>query len=524
MGQGSSKHYYDLLVAPEWSKGVESLSLVSDVCDLAEQLAADRCGKHAIKVYQKCCELRGVRDAWAGMHQAAAQLHGQQVYQVAQDMQTLNLKLTWCKARLLRGSKSAALTKTAQQHAAKLEGILAVAYEAHTNFQTSFTLAVAASTQQLQAGAGQQPLETPYSSHSRTAVLQQRSAAPGSCPGRLQQASCSNPGVELAPRFFTSCGEPTACQQQQLAALQAPLQQALQLSQSIAQAADGEQQIKRNVEAQDASTLVANLEAAAGIPQQIVQQDSSEDLVAAALACMPDYQRAWALLQQAAGASGEACHLLGQLCEQGLGLPAADYEQAAAWYGHGAALQHAASAHALAFALENGLGVTRDLAAALDWYVFAAESGHAPAQNNMGRLLIAGEYGVPADTASALQWLQAAAEQGSAAAWFNMGTCFEWGVGECAVDVESAQECYVHAAELGHHVAVARLRQLQQDSSAQGPASPLSAPSGHHPREKHSLGSAGSASTAGGRLFLQQQVAAVKAMHQVVADLQLCHA
>lgn len=142
----------------------------------------------------------------------------------------------------------------------------------------------------------------------------------------------------------------------------------------------------------------------------------------------------------------------------------------------------------------------------------------------MGRLLIAGEYGVPADTASALQWLQAAAEQGSAAAWFNMGTCFEWGVGECAVDVESAQECYVHAAELGHHVAVARLRQLQQDSSAQGPASPLSAPSGHHPREKHSLGSAGSASTAGGRLFLQQQVAAVKAMHQVVADLQLCHA
>lgn len=88
MGQGSSKHYYDLLVAPEWSKGVESLSLVSDVswpccacsaqgstaqhatdcihprmpvlqvCDLAEQLAADRCGKHAIKVYQKCCELR----------------------------------------------------------------------------------------------------------------------------------------------------------------------------------------------------------------------------------------------------------------------------------------------------------------------------------------------------------------------------------------------------------------------------------------------------------------------------------
>jgi TPR repeat protein len=47
------------------------------------------------------------------------------------------------------------------------------------------------------------------------------------------------------------------------------------------------------------------------------------------------------------------------MCEQGLGLPAADLEQAAAWYGHGAALQHAGSAHALAFALENGLGKQR---------------------------------------------------------------------------------------------------------------------------------------------------------------------
>jgi TPR repeat protein len=62
---------------------------------------------------------------------------------------------------------------------------------------------------------------------------------------------------------------------------------------------------------------------------------------------------------QAACSSGDACQLLGQMCEQGLGLPAADLEQAAAWYGHGAALQHAGSAHALAFALENGLGEQR---------------------------------------------------------------------------------------------------------------------------------------------------------------------
>ncbi|KAF6251985.1 hypothetical protein COO60DRAFT_569648, partial [Scenedesmus sp. NREL 46B-D3] len=144
MGAGSSKHYYDLLLAPEWPQGLESLTLVSDVCDLAEQHAADRCGKHAIQVYQKCCQLRGVQDAWGGMHAAASQLHGQQVFRVAQDMHALNLKLTWCKARLLQASKSAALTKTAQQHAAKVKGILTVACEAHTNFQTSLSLAVAA--------------------------------------------------------------------------------------------------------------------------------------------------------------------------------------------------------------------------------------------------------------------------------------------------------------------------------------------------------------------------------------------
>jgi TPR repeat protein len=169
-------------------------------------------------------------------------------------------------------------------------------------------------------------------------------------------------------------------------------------------------------------------------------------------------------------------------------------------------------------------GVTRDLGAALDWYVFAAESGHAPAQNNLGRLLIAGKDGVPADTGSGLQWLQAAAEQGSAAAWFNMGTCFEWGVGECAVDIESAQECYWHAAELGHQAAAAQLEQLQQGGRARAPASALGTGRSSHTPGKQGLGRASPALPAGGPLFLQQELAAVRTMHQVLADLQLLHA
>lgn len=61
-------------------------------------------------------------------------------------------------------------------------------------------------------------------------------------------------------------------------------------------------------------------------------------------------------LQAADQECGTACHLLGQMAEQGLGYMVADHEEAVAWFGRGAARGHAACAHALAFALENGLG------------------------------------------------------------------------------------------------------------------------------------------------------------------------
>jgi hypothetical protein len=102
--------------------------------------------------------------------------------------------------------------------------------------------------------------------------------------------------VQLAPRFFTSCGESTACQQQQVAAVQAPVQEAGQLHSPAEAAINGPQQAISNTAEEDA--VAADMGTTAGLPQQNLQQSSSEDLVAAALACMPDYQRSWALLQQ----------------------------------------------------------------------------------------------------------------------------------------------------------------------------------------------------------------------------------
>lgn len=54
--------------------------------------------------------------------------------------------------------------------------------------------------------------------------------------------------------------------------------------------------------------------------------------------------------------SGTACLWLGQLSERGLGLPAPDYVDAAAWYGKGAEIGHLECAQALAFYYEHGLG------------------------------------------------------------------------------------------------------------------------------------------------------------------------
>jgi hypothetical protein len=209
-----------------------------------------------------------------------------------------------CKARLLRASKSAALVKTAQQHATKLEGILAVVYEAHTNFQTSFSLAVAASMQQQQqSSTGQQGPWAPSRNRLCSSMQQQGSMPPGSCPGRLQQGSCSSPGVALAPRFVTACGAVTSSQEQQqneVCTVQAAVQGAVQQRSCAGQPTviSHDQQASSNAAVHDGISATAGTETAASLLLQTPQPGLIDDPVAAALDCMPDYQRAWALLKQ----------------------------------------------------------------------------------------------------------------------------------------------------------------------------------------------------------------------------------
>ncbi len=77
---------------------------------------------------------------------------------------------------------------------------------------------------------------------------------------------------------------------------------------------------------------------------------------------------------------------------------------------------------------EHGIGLTRDLTAAAEWYRKAADGGHAAAQCKLGRLYLEGK-GVPRDEALAFRWYHKAAEQGHAAAQHRLGEMYAQGRG-----------------------------------------------------------------------------------------------
>src|SRR4051794_29188088 len=65
----------------------------------------------------------------------------------------------------------------------------------------------------------------------------------------------------------------------------------------------------------------------------------------------------------------------------------------------------------LALTLRKGSGGAADQAAAIQWYLKAAEAGFAPAQYNLAVLLSSGD-GIAKDEKQALKWFYAAAGQG----------------------------------------------------------------------------------------------------------------
>ena len=80
---------------------------------------------------------------------------------------------------------------------------------------------------------------------------------------------------------------------------------------------------------------------------------------------------------------------------------------------------HAEAQFNLGVMYENGLGVQKDHAQAVDWYKKAAEQGLKEAQNNRGKNYAQGT-GVEQDYIRAYKWLSLAAEQGLKKAASNL--------------------------------------------------------------------------------------------------------
>ena len=104
----------------------------------------------------------------------------------------------------------------------------------------------------------------------------------------------------------------------------------------------------------------------------------------------------------------------------------------------------AASRFEAGMRLHSGDGVLQDFAAAADHMRAAAEQGHAPAQNMLGRYHFEG-LGVPQDRAEALRWLEAAAASGTPRHLFDLARVLE----EDDATLPRAAQLYAQAAGAG---------------------------------------------------------------------------
>lgn len=91
-----------------------------------------------------------------------------------------------------------------------------------------------------------------------------------------------------------------------------------------------------------------------------------------------------------------------------------------------------------------GASVNRDDAAAVKWFLKAAEQGDMEAQFGLG-VMYANGYGIKQDYATAARWFKKAAAQGNNAPNFYLGLIYENGLGMPKNYVEAAQ-WYIKAA------------------------------------------------------------------------------
>src|SRR3954469_21218439 len=115
-----------------------------------------------------------------------------------------------------------------------------------------------------------------------------------------------------------------------------------------------------------------------------------------------------------------AMNNIGLLWARGIGVPAADFNEAQRWWKEAARRGYAVSMNNLGLLYANGQGVAQDYAEALKWWEMAAERGNAWAMNSVGDLYEHG-LGVQQSYGDALTWYRRAADGGGGGRAENMG-------------------------------------------------------------------------------------------------------
>jgi TPR repeat protein len=140
------------------------------------------------------------------------------------------------------------------------------------------------------------------------------------------------------------------------------------------------------------------------------------------------YQEAKTLAEAAAAkGDGPAHTLLGQMYEQGLGVPL-DLTKAAEWYAKGAALGDVHSLFSLGVMLAEGRGVKENKKQAADLFELAAAKNHAIAIYNLALIYVEG-FARPLNLEKAAQLMEQAANLDYAPAQYDLAAFYKEGRG-----------------------------------------------------------------------------------------------
>lgn len=148
----------------------------------------------------------------------------------------------------------------------------------------------------------------------------------------------------------------------------------------------------------------------------------------------------------AGSGDAKAQYYLAYMLDTGLGM-GKDIVAAARWYKKSADQNYLPAVVYMGYIYSTGHGVTRDDKEAFKWYAKAANMGDAIAQNNLASMLRAGQP-YRQDLETAAKWFYASALQGNARAQYNLATMYRKGDGVPQNGAE-ALRWYTFAANQG---------------------------------------------------------------------------